>query len=116
MPRLMIERPCASSALARASTSNADSVPSRPMPAASLTIALSPRSFRCAPILGNTIARQPLPRDPSRSRRAPTPDSGAPPPPPPEVRAWLDEAYAAVRRIDAAEGVILKLHEQSLSD
>src|SRR5262249_17389794 len=31
IPRLIIERPCASSALARASTSNADSVPSRPM-------------------------------------------------------------------------------------
>jgi hypothetical protein len=33
-----------------------------------------------------------------------------------EVRAWLDEAYAAVRQVDAAEGVILKLHEQSLRD
>jgi hypothetical protein len=33
-----------------------------------------------------------------------------------EVRAWLDEAYAAVRRVDAAEGVILKLHEHSLRD
>jgi len=33
-----------------------------------------------------------------------------------EVRAWLDEAYAAVRKIDAAEGVILKLHEHSLRD
>lgn len=33
-----------------------------------------------------------------------------------EVRAWLDEAYLAVRRIDAAEGVILKMHEQSLRD
>jgi hypothetical protein len=33
-----------------------------------------------------------------------------------EVRSWLDEAYAAVRRVDAAEGVILKLHEQSLRD
>ena len=33
-----------------------------------------------------------------------------------EVRAWLDEAYAAVRRVDAVEGVILKLHEHSLRD
>jgi len=33
-----------------------------------------------------------------------------------EVRTWLDEAYAAVRQVDAAEGVILKLHEQSLRD
>jgi len=33
-----------------------------------------------------------------------------------EVRAWLDEAYATVRRVDAAEGVILKLHEHSLRD
>ena len=33
-----------------------------------------------------------------------------------EVRAWLDEAYTAVRKIDAAEGVILKLHEHSLRD
>jgi len=33
-----------------------------------------------------------------------------------EVRAWLDDAYAAVRKVDAAEGVILKLHEQSLRD
>ena len=33
-----------------------------------------------------------------------------------EVRAWLDEAYAAVREVDAAEGVILKLHEYSLRD
>lgn len=33
-----------------------------------------------------------------------------------EVRTWLDEAYAAVRGVDTAEGVILKLHEQCLSD
>jgi hypothetical protein len=33
-----------------------------------------------------------------------------------EVRAWLDEAYAAVRKVDAVEGVILKLHEHSLGD
>jgi hypothetical protein len=33
-----------------------------------------------------------------------------------EVRAWLDEAYATVRSVDAAEGVILKLHEHSLRD
>lgn len=33
-----------------------------------------------------------------------------------EVRAWLDEAYAAVRKVDVVEGVILKLHEHSLSD
>jgi hypothetical protein len=33
-----------------------------------------------------------------------------------EVRSWLDEAYAAVRKVDAAEGVILKLHEHSLRD
>ena len=33
-----------------------------------------------------------------------------------EVRTWLDEAYAAVRQVDAAEGVILKLHEHSLRD
>ena len=33
-----------------------------------------------------------------------------------EVRAWLDEAYIAVRQVDSAEGVILKLHEHSLRD
>ena len=33
-----------------------------------------------------------------------------------EVRAWLDEAYMAVRKVDAVEGVILKLHEHSLRD
>ena len=33
-----------------------------------------------------------------------------------EVRSWLDEAYVAVRQVDSAEGVILKLHEQSLRD
>jgi hypothetical protein len=33
-----------------------------------------------------------------------------------EVRAWLDAAYAAVRSVDAAEGVILKLQEHSLRD
>jgi hypothetical protein len=50
-----------------------------------------------------------------RLRRA-TPDLARLDPLSTEVRAWLDEAYAAVRRIDAAEGVILKLHEQSLRD
>ena len=48
--------------------------------------------------------------------RGSTPDLARLDPLSTEVRAWLDEAYAAVRRIDAAEGVILKLHEQSLSD
>jgi len=33
-----------------------------------------------------------------------------------EVRAWLDEAYVALRQVDAAEGVILRLHEHSLRD
>ena len=33
-----------------------------------------------------------------------------------EVRAWLDDAYDAVRKVDAVEGVVLKLHEQSLRD
>ncbi len=33
-----------------------------------------------------------------------------------EVRAWLDEAYVALRQVDAAEGVILKLHEYCLRD
>ncbi len=33
-----------------------------------------------------------------------------------EVRAWLDEAYLALRQVDTAEGVILKLHEHSLRD
>jgi hypothetical protein len=42
MPRLMIERPAASSALARASTSKADSVPSRAMPAAKVVVISCP--------------------------------------------------------------------------
>ena len=50
-----------------------------------------------------------------RLRRA-TPDLAHLDPLSNEVRAWLDEAYAAVRKVDAAEGVILKLHEQSLRD
>jgi hypothetical protein len=33
-----------------------------------------------------------------------------------EVRAWLDRAYDAVKKVDRAEGVILKLHEQLLLD
>lgn len=33
-----------------------------------------------------------------------------------EVRAWLDNAYHAVRRVDRAEAVILRLHEHALSD
>jgi hypothetical protein len=33
-----------------------------------------------------------------------------------EVRTWLDNAYHAVRRVDRAEAVILRLHEQALSD
>ena len=33
-----------------------------------------------------------------------------------EVRAWLDSAYEAVRKVDRAEGVVLRLHEQALSD
>ena len=50
-----------------------------------------------------------------RLRRS-TPDLARLDPLSSEVRAWLDEAYAAVRQVDAAEGVILKLHEQSLRD
>jgi hypothetical protein len=33
-----------------------------------------------------------------------------------EVRAWLDRAYDAVKRVDAAEGVILRMHERYLLD
>jgi hypothetical protein len=33
-----------------------------------------------------------------------------------EVRAWLDRAYDAVRKVDRAEAVILRLHERSLAD
>jgi hypothetical protein len=33
-----------------------------------------------------------------------------------EVRAWLDSAYHAIRRVDRAEAVILRLHEHALSD
>jgi hypothetical protein len=33
-----------------------------------------------------------------------------------EVRAWLDRAYDAVKKVDRAEAVILRLHERSLSD
>jgi hypothetical protein len=50
-----------------------------------------------------------------RLRRS-TPDLARLDPLSTEVRTWLDEAYAAVRKVDAAEGVILKLHEHSLRD
>jgi hypothetical protein len=33
-----------------------------------------------------------------------------------EVRAWLDSAYHAVRKVDRAEAVVFKLHEQALAD
>ena len=33
-----------------------------------------------------------------------------------EVRAWLDRAYDAVKRVDAAEGVIFAMHERYLLD
>jgi hypothetical protein len=33
-----------------------------------------------------------------------------------EVRAWLDSAYEAVRKVDRAEGVVLRLHQRDLSD
>ncbi len=33
-----------------------------------------------------------------------------------EVRAWLDSAYHAVKKVDQAEAVILRLHERALSD
>jgi hypothetical protein len=33
-----------------------------------------------------------------------------------EVRTWLDRAYDAVKKVDRAEAVILRLHERSLSD
>jgi hypothetical protein len=56
-----------------------------------------------------------MPRQLERLRQS-TPDLARLDPLSSEVRAWLDEAYAAVRRVDAAEGVILKLHEQSLRD
>ena len=50
-----------------------------------------------------------------RLRRS-TPDLARLDPLSTEVRTWLDEAYTAVREVDAAEGVILKLHEHSLRD
>jgi len=50
-----------------------------------------------------------------RLRRS-TPDLARLDPLSTEVRTWLDEAYTAVREVDAAEGVILKLHERSLHD
>jgi len=56
-----------------------------------------------------------MPRQLERLRQS-TPDLARLDPLSTEVRAWLDEAYAAVRRVDAAEGVILKLHEHSLRD
>jgi hypothetical protein len=56
-----------------------------------------------------------MPRQLDRLRQS-TPDLARLDPLSTEVRAWLDEAYAAVRRVDAAEGVILKLHEHSLRD
>jgi hypothetical protein len=56
-----------------------------------------------------------MPRQLDRLRQS-TPDLARLDPLSAEVRAWLDEAYAAVRRVDAAEGVILKLHEHSLRD
>jgi hypothetical protein len=56
-----------------------------------------------------------MPRHLDRLRQS-TPDLVRLDPLSAEVRTWLDEAYAAVRRVDAAEGVILKLHEQSLRD
>ncbi|MGE0117814.1 MAG: hypothetical protein AB7S71_00635 [Dongiaceae bacterium] len=33
-----------------------------------------------------------------------------------EVCAWLDSAYKAVRKVDQAEAVILRLHQRALSD
>ena len=31
-----------------------------------------------------------------------------------EVREWLDQAYDAVKRVDEAEGVILRMHQRYL--
>ena len=56
-----------------------------------------------------------MPRQLERLRQS-TPDLARLDPLSTEVRSWLDEAYAAVRKVDAAEGVILKLHEHSLRD
>jgi hypothetical protein len=33
-----------------------------------------------------------------------------------EVREWLDQAYDAVKRVDEAEGVILRMHQRYLLD
>ena len=33
-----------------------------------------------------------------------------------EVQAWLDKAYEAVKRVDKAEGVILRMHQRYLLD
>ena len=33
-----------------------------------------------------------------------------------EVREWLDRAHAAVKRVDAAEGVIFRMHQRYLLD
>jgi hypothetical protein len=33
-----------------------------------------------------------------------------------EVGAWLDSAYNAVRKVDQAEGIVLRLHQHALSD
>jgi len=33
-----------------------------------------------------------------------------------EVREWLDRAYEAVKRVDQAEAVILRMHERYLFD
>jgi hypothetical protein len=33
-----------------------------------------------------------------------------------EVRAWLDQAYAAVKDVDLVEGAVLRLHERALHD
>jgi len=33
-----------------------------------------------------------------------------------EVRAWLDRAHEAVKQVDEAEAVILKMHERYLLD
>jgi hypothetical protein len=53
--------------------------------------------------------------DLDRVRRS-TPDLAHLDPLSSEVRAWLDSAYDAVRKVDRAEGVILRLHEHALSD
>lgn len=33
-----------------------------------------------------------------------------------EVRAWLDRAHAAVKQVDEAEAIILRMHERYLLD